>query len=62
MTYDEAIKQLETIITSLETDEALSMEAYKAKAQEAQSLIAFCQTQLTTLEQDLQTLLPPDTQ
>ncbi len=59
MTYDEAIQKLDTIIATMETDEALSMEEYKAKAKEAKTLIAFCHNQLTTIEQDLQTLLPP---
>ncbi len=57
MNYDEAIQKLDTIIASLETDEALSMEEYKAKAHEAKELIAFCQQQLTTIEKDLQTTL-----
>ncbi len=59
MTYDEAIQKLDTIIATMETDEALSMEEYKAKAKEAKALIAFCHNQLTTIEQDLQSLLPP---
>ncbi len=58
MTYDEAIQKLDTIIATMETDEALSMEEYKTKAKEAKDLIAFCHNQLTTLEADLQTLLP----
>ncbi len=46
MTYDEAIQKLDTIIATMETDEALSMEEYKAKAKEAKELIDFCQKQL----------------
>ncbi len=59
MTYDEAIQKLDTIIATMETDEALSMEEYKAKAKEAKTLITFCHNQLTTIEQELQSLLPP---
>ncbi len=57
MTYDDAIQQLNAIISEMENDEALSMEAYKAKAQEAKKLIAFCQKQLTTIESDLQSIV-----
>ncbi len=58
MTYDEALKQLEEIITSLEQEEALSMEAYKEKAQQAKQLIEFCQKQLHTIENELQEIMP----
>lgn len=53
MNYDQAIKQLETIISSLESDEALSMEQYKQKAMQAKELISFCKKQLTTLEEEM---------
>lgn len=61
MTYDEAIRQLEHIVASLETDEALSMEEYKQKAQEANRLITVCRQQLTNLTDELNQLLPKDT-
>ncbi len=53
MTYDEAIQKLDTIIATMETDEALSMEEYKAKAKEAKELIDFCQKQLLSIEKEL---------
>ncbi len=58
MTYDEAIQKLNTIISTMETDEALSIEEYKAKAKEAKELIDFCQKQLMTIENDLQSMIP----
>lgn len=57
MTYDEAIKRLEDIVQSMQTTEALSMEDYKNKVQEAKQLIQFCQKQLTTLETELKDAL-----
>ncbi len=53
MTYDEAIQKLDAIIATMETDEALSMEEYKAKAKEAKELIDFCQKQLLSIEKEL---------
>ncbi len=57
MTYDEAMQQLDGIIRSLETEEALSMEAYKEKAREAQKLIAFCRGQLSGIEEDFKKIV-----
>ena len=45
MTYDDAIKRIEQIVGELEQSEALSMEAYQAKAKEAKELLCFCQWQ-----------------
>lgn len=53
MNYDEAIKKLETIISSLESDEAVSMEQYKQKAIEAKELISFCRKQLIALDEQM---------
>ena len=57
MTYDDAMQQLDGIIRSLETEEALSMEAYKEKAREAQKLIAFCREQLSGIEEDFKKIV-----
>ena len=46
MTYDEAINKVEAIVKELEQTEALSMEVYKAKANEAKELLDFCMKQL----------------
>ena len=50
MTYDEAIKRIEQIVSELEQSEALSMDSYQAKAKEAKELLVFCQKQLTDWE------------
>lgn len=50
ITYDEAIKRIQQIVNELEQSEALSMDAYQAKAKEAKELLTFCQHQLTDWE------------
>ena len=50
MSYDEAIKRIEQIVSELEQLEALSMDTYQAKAKEAKELLTFCQKQLTDWE------------
>lgn len=57
MNYDEAIKRVEQIVRELEQSEALSMEAYQAKAKEAKELLCFCQKQLTDWEEKMEELL-----
>lgn len=59
LTYDDAVRRLEEIVASLEEGQALSMEEFRHSAEEAKSLLDFCQAQLTSLETDLDTLLPP---
>ena len=46
MTYDEALAKVEAIVKELEQTEALSMEVYKTKANEAKDLLDFCMKQL----------------
>lgn len=46
MTYDQAIAQVEAIVKELEQTEALSMELYRQKADEAKKLLDFCMKQL----------------
>ena len=53
MTYDEALKRIEQIVAELEQSEALSMDAYQAKAKEAKDLLNFCQMQLTDWEKKM---------
>ena len=50
MSYDEAIKRIEQIVSELEQSDALSMDSYQAKAKEAKELLVFCQKQLTDWE------------
>lgn len=57
MSYDEAIKRIEQIVNELEQSEALSMEAYQAKAKEAKDLLRFCQKQLTDWEEKMEEVI-----
>ena len=43
LTYDQAIKQIEAIISDLESTKALSVATYKQKAKEAKRLLDFCE-------------------
>lgn len=53
MSYDEAIKRIEQIVSELEQTEALSMDMYQTKAKEAKELLTFCQSQLTDWEKKM---------
>ena len=44
MTYDEAIKRVEALVQELEQAEALSMDVYQKKAEEAKKLLDYCET------------------
>ena len=57
MNYDEAIKRIEQIVKELEQSEALSMDAYQAKAKEAKELLNFCQKQLTNWEKKMEAIV-----
>ena len=57
MTYDEAIKRIEQIVSELEQSDALSMDSYQAKAKEAKELVVFCQKQLTDWEGKMEDVL-----
>ena len=60
MNYDEAIKRIEQIVKELEQSEALSMDAYQAKAKEAKELLNFCQKQLTNWEKKMEAIVTPE--
>ena len=60
MTYDEAIKRIEQIVQELEQSDALSMDAYQAKANEAKELLNFCQKQLTNWEKKMEAIVTPE--
>ena len=51
LTYDQAVLQLQQIVSDLEKADILSMEDYKKKADEAKRLLDFCQAQLNLLRQ-----------
>ena len=57
MTYDEAIKRIEQIVSELEQSDALSMDSYQAKAKEAKELLVFCQKQVTDWEGKMEDVL-----
>ena len=54
MTYDEALNRLQTIVSSLESNEAISIDEYKKKALEAKQLLDFCRKQLTQIEEEIE--------
>lgn len=60
MTYDEAIKRIEQIVHDLEQSEALSMDTYQTKANEAKELLNFCQKQLTSWEKKMEAIVTPE--
>jgi len=53
LSYDQAIKRVEQIVHELEQTEALSVAAYKQKADEAKKLLLFCESELKDMEQAL---------
>ena len=54
MTYDEELNHLQTIVSSLESNEAISIDEYKKKATEAKQLLDFCRKQLTQIEEEIE--------
>jgi exodeoxyribonuclease VII small subunit len=59
MTYDQAIKRIEQIVSELEQSEAISMDTYQSKAKEAKDLLTFCQQQLTDWENKMNDVVLP---
>ena len=59
MTYDQAIKRIEQIVSELEQSEAISMDTYQSKAKEAKDLLTFCQQQLTDWENKMNDVALP---
>ena len=60
MSYDEAIKRIEQLVSELEATKAISMDAYLAKAKEAKELIVFCQNELIDWEKKMETIVTPE--
>lgn len=56
MTYESAIKQLETIVTQIESGE-LDVDQLATKLKEAKKLISFCQSVLTKVGKDVEDVL-----
>ena len=60
MTYDEAIKRIEELVSELEATKAISMDAYLAKAKEAKELLDFCQKELNGWEKKMESIVTPE--
>ena len=56
MTYTEAKKELETIVSIIESGE-LDVDALTGKVKRASVLIAFCKEKLTKTDKELQKIL-----
>lgn len=59
MSYDEAIKRIEQLVSELEQSDALSMDVYQTKAKEAKELIDFCQKELIGWEKKMGEIVTP---
>ena len=53
LSYDEALKRVETIVSQLEQSEAISVDAYKQLADEATRLLDFCRKEIEKLATDV---------
>ena len=60
MSYDEAIKRIEQLVSELEQTKAISMDAYLVKAKEAKELLDFCQKELTDWEKKMGEIVTPE--
>lgn len=56
ITYEAALAELERIVASVESGE-LPIDKLTAQLKRAQELLAFCKTQLTQVETDVNALL-----
>lgn len=61
LTYEIALSELEQIVSAVERGE-LPISELTVKLKRAQELLAFCQTQLTQVETDINALLTPKTE
>ena len=60
MSYDEAIKRIEQLVSELEQTKAISMDAYLVKAKEAKELLDFCQKELSSWEKKMENIVTPE--
>ena len=56
MSYEEAIKQLETIVKKMENDE-LDIDSLTDQLKEAQRLIKLCKNRLTKTDEEIKQIL-----
>lgn len=59
LTYEAALAELEEIVSKVERGE-LAIDQLTTQLKRAQQLLAFCKTQLTQVETDVNTLLNPN--
>ena len=52
LSYDEALKRVEEIVSQLEQSDAISVEAYKKLADEATRLLSYCREEIEKLATD----------
>ena len=57
MTYQEKINRLEQILREIESQDAISMDLYRAKAEEAKALIEACRKDILGMENSLNELI-----
>lgn len=56
ITYDQAIEELEQIVSAMENGGVMSVEAYTKQAKRAAELIDFCTKKLRQVDVELQQL------
>ena len=59
MTYEEALKQLEDIVTKVESDE-LDIDSLGKQLKKAQQLIKLCKDKLAKADEDIKEVLKKD--
>ena len=56
-TYNEAITELEQILSELENDKSVNMDIISEKVKKAASLLEICKSQLHDLDSELEKIL-----
>lgn len=59
MSYEEAIKKLDTIVNKMESNE-LDIDQMAEQLKQAKTLIKFCKDKLTKTDEEIKTLLQAD--
>ena len=53
LSYDEALKRIEAIVTQLETADAISLEEYKRLSSEATQLLNQCKAEIESMAKEI---------
>ncbi len=56
-TYNNAIKELEQIIETLESDNDINMDELNKQIKQASKLLSFCKKELTQINKDVEKLI-----